>query len=517
MDKKIDKFVPVLFQKLNTYEDETVDTRFLKVKIWLMHLEENLNGSYFEKSVVESAIPTLANTPILAYIEDNSEGEKDFSDHRMVLVKEDGKFKIKYIGQAIGVIPEENNAQFEKRVCDDGIEREFLTVDGLVWTKWDDPIDIFNRDFTHSQSMELHDDFEGEWKDDSLFHFTSFKFFGACALGKEILPAMRSASIEAQFSYDDMFKEIQEKTEQFKHIYNLSNKGGTNKVNPKLELLNKYSLTEEDLIAKEINLEDYSVEELEAKLIEITTPPSSEFTLTASQLRDEIRGELYKDYTEDEWGYKSRSYWYIDHTEDMVIAEDAKDNYRLVGLSYSVNGDVVVIDFESKKRMKLVYEPFEGEAEIQFEITSKDKVEYDLNVKEKQLEQSFAQEKETAVNEVKSEFETLNANYTKLEEELTGLREFKELKLTAERVEKETELFESFSTELTEDEMKEVKESASEFTLEQLEEKLFTLVGKKKANFTKVTKKEKQTVKIDVNHDNDDEPKAYGGLFEKYS
>src|SRR5690606_33862510 len=136
---------PVIFQRLKDFEEESEDTRFLKVKIWLMHTGENLNGSYFSKDVVEDAIPSLANTPILAYIEDNSDGEKDFSDHRMVLIKEDGKFKMKYIGQAIGLIPEDNNAKFEMRLCDDGEEREFLTVEGLVWSKWDDPIDIFDK------------------------------------------------------------------------------------------------------------------------------------------------------------------------------------------------------------------------------------------------------------------------------------------------------------------------------------------------------------------------------------
>lgn len=513
MDKKIDKFVPVLFQKLNIYENEAEDTRFLKVKIWLMHTGENLNGSYFDKPVVEDAVPSLANTPILAYVEDNSEGDTDFSDHRMVLVKEDGKFQIKYIGQAIGVIPTDNNAQFEMRVCDDGVEREFLTCEGLVWAKWDDPIDILNRDLTVSQSMELHDDLTGEWQDDNLFHFTSFKFFGACALGKDYLPAMRSATIETQFSYDNMFKEIQNKMEQFKHIFNLSNEGGKQIVNEKLELLSKYSLTEESLKEKNINLEDFSVEELETKLQEIT---KSDFALVASQLRDEIRAELYKDYTEDEWGYKSRSYWYVDHTEDMIVAEDTKDNYRLVGLSYNLNGDAVVIDFETKKRMKIAYQPFEGDAEIVFNLTSKDKVEYDLNVKEKQLEQSFSAEKENAVFDVNKELTTLSENFGKLEEEVKGLREFKKLKVTQERVEKETELFESFSAELTEDEMLPVKEMASEFSLEQLEEKLFTLVGKKKATFSKQPKKEKQTVKIEVEHV-EEESKEYGGLFEKYS
>ncbi|MBL4950994.1 hypothetical protein JK635_01910 [Neobacillus sp. YIM B02564] len=505
----MDKFVPVIFQKLNTYENETEDTRFLKVKIWLMHTGKNLNGTYFERSVVENSINTLANTPILAYIEDNSEGEVDFSDHRMVLVKEDGQFKVKYIGQAIGVIPSDNNAKFENRVCDDGVEREFLTCEGLVWTKWDDPIDIFSRDSIKFQSMELHDDYEGEWMDDNLFHFTSFKFFGACALGKDVLPAMRSATIEVQFSYDNMFKEIQEKIEQFKHIFNLNKEGGSQIVNEKLELLTKYSFTEEDLKQKNINIEDFSVEELETKLQEIT---KSDFVLVASQLKDEIKSELYKDYFYDEYGYKSRSYWYVDHTENMVIAEDTKDNYRLVGFPYSVNGDIVEIDFESKKRMKIVYEPIEDNIDMSFNITSKDKVEYELNIQEKQLEQSFTKEKETVTNKLNE----VTKKFTTLEEEVKSLREFKELKITEERVNKETELFDSFSAELTEEELQPLKETASEFTLEQLEEKLFTLVGKKKANFSKQHKKEKQPIKIEVKEYKEDSL-PYGGIFSKYT
>ena len=214
MKKQVEKFIPLIFQKVQDYEAN--DTRFTKVKIWLMHLHENLNGSYFSKEVVTEAIPTLANTPILAFIEENSDGEIDFSDHRMVLVKKDGEISIKYLGQAIGVIPSDNNAHFETRLCDDGIEREFLVCEGLIWNKWDDPIDIFNRDVIKWQSMELHDDYEGYWGDDGLFHFTKFKFFGACALGKDVLPAMRNATIEAQFSYNDIFRDIQEKMEQFK-------------------------------------------------------------------------------------------------------------------------------------------------------------------------------------------------------------------------------------------------------------------------------------------------------------
>lgn len=524
-ENAIDRQIPVLFQKLNQYEAE--DTRFIKVKIWLMHLEENLNGSYFEESVVQDAIDSLANTPILAYVEDNSEGETDFSDHRMVLVKEDGKFKVKYIGQAIGLIPETNNAQFEYRVCDDGVERKFLTCDGLVWQKWDDPVDIFNRDVVKSQSMELHTDYTGEFKDDGLFHFTSFKFFGACALGSDVLPAMRNATVEAQFSYEKMHEELQVKMEQFKTIFT-SNKEGGNIVNEKLELLQKYSLTEDTLKEKGINLEEFSLEELEVKFKELTkvsdepvSEPEKDFALVASQLKDEIRGELYKEFTEDEWGYKSRKYWYVDHTDTMVIAEDSNDNYRLVGLNYSINNDVVTIDFESKSRVKLAYELVTNDVEMAFEITSKDKVEYELNVKEKQVEQSFSTEKENLNNkitELDGNYSSLQNNYSTLQTELEELKQFKSTKLSEERTQAENELYEQFTSELTEEEIDSVKEKASEFTLEDLEKELYTLVGKKKAKFSmKQSKKESIKVSIDAEEEPKQYSKEWAHLIEKYS
>jgi hypothetical protein len=505
LDKKVDKFVPVMFQKIDKYESEAEDTRFLKVKIWLMHTEDNLNGSYFDKKAVEEAIPTLSNTPILAYIEDNSEEEKDFSDHRMVLVKEDGNFKVKYIGQAIGVIPSENNAQFENRLCDDGKEREFLTVDGLVWQKWDDPIDIFNRDTIKSQSMELHSDYEGEWNEETgLFHFTKFSFFGACALGKDVQPAMHSATIEAQFSSDGVFNHIQEKMEQFKSLF--STEGGHETVNEKLELLKKFSLTEEEVQEKGINLEEYSVEELEAKLTEITETeetPASEFALSGEQFVQELRNELRKEKVKDEWDWEYSRYSYIDYKDSVVFAIDREDDRKLYGFNFEVKGDNVAIDFETKKRKKVEIVDFE-EGSVDYSLATDEIVEYEIKVAEKKVEESFSKEKEELVN-----------NYSTLEEETNSLREFKQNKLTEERKTAETELFGSFSSELTEDEMKELMETSADFSLEDLESKLYALVGKKKATFSKQAKKEKKAVKIEI-EEKEEKSSVYGGMFEKY-
>lgn len=474
MEKKIEKFIPLLFQKVQEYT--TNDTRFTKVKIWLMHLHENLNGSYFSKEVVIDAIPTLANTPILAFIEENSDGEIDFSDHRMVLVKKDGEYSIKYLGQAIGVIPSDNNARFETRLCDDGVEREFLVCDGLIWNKWDEPIDIFNRDAVKWQSMELHDDYEGYWDKDGLFHFTKFRFFGACALGKDVLPAMHNATIEAQFSYKDIFKDIQEKMEQFKVF---AQEGG--------------------------------------QVMEDNKNLKTDFALTNNQLLDEIRAELYKEYTLDPWGFKIYRYWYVDHTDSLVIAEDTEDGYRLVGFNYTLENDKVTIDFESKKRVRVMYEVIEDDTQqLEFNITSKDKVKYDLKVKEKELEQTFSTQKEEEVNKVKQEFTSLEEKYNKLEQEVNELRQFKSNKLAEERAKAEQELYEYFSAELTEEEIAEVKAVASEYTLEQLEEKLFTLIGKKKANFSKQSKKEKKSIKIDLEIETKEKTSKYGDLFERF-
>lgn len=273
MDKKgISKNIPIMFQNLKEFDIK--DTRFTKTKIWLMHLGENLNGSYFDEEATEKAIPSLANTPILTYIEDNSDGEKDCSDHREVLAVENGEYKIKYLGQAVGVIPETNNARFENRVCDDGIERTFLTCEGLIWNKWNDIQDIMNRDVKKQQSMELHESYDGVFGEDGLFHFTKFKFFGACILGKDVQPAMRSASVELQeFSYKNFAKEIQAKLEMFKEYMKESEEDKMDKEKEKVveeEIIEtKNEVTDEKEINKpdeidvveekeEINIEEYS-------------------------------------------------------------------------------------------------------------------------------------------------------------------------------------------------------------------------------------------------------------------
>ena len=140
--------LPVMFQKIDDINDES--KRFIKVKIWLLHLGQNFNGSVFEKEVVDKAIPTLQYVPIVGFIKDNGDknNTEDFSDHHYIIVKTENGKELKYVGSAYGVIlsSEDNNAHYEERLCDDGETRTFLVVDGIMWDMFEDSAEIMKRD-----------------------------------------------------------------------------------------------------------------------------------------------------------------------------------------------------------------------------------------------------------------------------------------------------------------------------------------------------------------------------------
>lgn len=222
----VNNVVPMMTQPLKEFSADK-DVRFTKVKIWLMHMGQNLNGSIFTKPVVERAIPSLANTPIVGSTMFNENGDEDFGGHGIdVKVSEDGEVKLVNTTVPYGVIPADNNAQFETRLCDDGIEREFLTCEGLLWNKWDDAVDIIvNKAGVTGQSMELDRNYSGNFSN-GVFEFTDFKFNGACLLGKDETPAMANSTVEMVFSAEAQ-DYIQKKIDLY-NTYSFNNEeGGT--------------------------------------------------------------------------------------------------------------------------------------------------------------------------------------------------------------------------------------------------------------------------------------------------
>lgn len=503
MVDKINTSIPVMFQTLKSYDVE--DTRFQEVRIWLMHLNDNLNGSYFSKKVVTEAIPTLANTPILAYIELNSENEKDFSDHREILVIEDNEVKIRYAGKAIGVIPETNNAQFEWRLCDDGIEREFLTVNGLLWTKFDEPIDIINRDKIKSESMEIHEDYRGDFQDDKLFHFSEFKFYGACALGTDVLPAMQNASIEINFSNKDFMDEINEKMEQFKS-YSINCKNseignsqeGGNVVDEKLKLFEKYAgLESEKVELLKTDIEKYSLEELEEQLEEIKAKNQNQFALTHQQLGDEIRKKLRENTVtlEDYWGdsYEESAFYFRDIKDNLIIVIDNKwENY--FAIPYITNGDVVTIDYANKIPYMHDWRPKEGE-EIKTAF-EKDELNRKMEAFTKKAIEKADEKFTSKINDLQKKNDELSKTNGELLDYKVNIEKEKQEGYELMQKQIKDDLVENFSKVLTIEEIESVVKE--EITAEEMETKFKLLYATKDlaSKFTQKPKKKETEVKL---------------------
>ncbi|QSF43278.1 hypothetical protein [Paenibacillus tianjinensis] len=459
MKNKFVTSIPISFST-QTLENIEEDTRFTRIKIWLCHTGLNLNNSDFSEQSISDAIPSLEGIPILGFISKTKFNETDFNGHEQKLIIEEDGIKIEYMGHSYGHIPHDNNAKFENKLCEDGVERKFLTVEGILYNKFSNCIEILNRDLYKNQSMELSpESIKGEFGDDGIFHFESFKFDGACILGDNVTPAMRGSIIE-KVDVANFSKSSIDLIAEYNNLFS-KDKGGT-KLDEKLKLFEKYpNLTSEDINAMKLKIDSFSLEELDLelqKLNEKVVPQN--FELTSSQLITELRFVLSK---QDDW------YWYIDHDSTRVYAEDSSLNYKAVGINYSVEGDKVSIDFTSKRRIKFVPQDMdEAEADNNFSVISLDRSENELdkvkNVLEKKVE------------------------------------ELSEFKTTTERQEK-LSIVESF-TALNSDEVKEVVENIDKYSTKDVELQLFAIVGQKNIKFNNKSEEDTKHVYSMSNNNN---------------
>lgn len=457
--KPVNKHIPILFQSLDKYELDENDLRFQKVKIWLCHVGENLNGSYFSEESIEDAKPSLANTPILAYVEKNSlTGKEDFSDHREILIRKDGEVTTKYLGKPIGVIPADNNAQFENRLCDDGETRKYLTVEGLVWTKLSDSTDIMNRDIIKAQSMELSDEYDGQFEDDGLFHFSKFQFYGACALGYGVQPAMKNSTIELQFSVNNFKDEVNGMMELFKTNF-------TSNAN-----------TDEQIDDQNIDLQFEQKEE--ERQVKTKTEIAKSFALTIGQLSTELSRVLSKETftAESYWGdaYETSKYYMQDFDEEFVYVVDREADYKNFKIPYTKNGDDVSFSFDNKVRVKNAFVDWvdgNGDEEVAVDFTKIVVDEHKKYATEKveKLEAEVSTkndnyiELDTKFTSTKDEIGEKEAKITELEEEIVKLNEFKAQISKQERNQKVEALFEKVGKNFSSDELNEWREKESQY------------------------------------------------------
>ena len=195
--------------KFETTNETLENTNFKKVKIYIMHTGENLNGSVFTTDSINKSINTLSNIPILAYVVKEDSQNKDFGGHETdfdIFTDSDGKIKVKeyYLEQPIGVIPETNDYFMEE------INGEtYLGCYGYIWKCYsNDAYDILEEDQEKEISMEILIR-NCTYDRKGLCHVNSFEFLGITCLGANVPGAMGDkCTINMSFSTDEENQEF---------------------------------------------------------------------------------------------------------------------------------------------------------------------------------------------------------------------------------------------------------------------------------------------------------------------
>ena len=540
---------PVSFIKKGEYESS--DFRFIDVSIDVMHTGANLNKTSFTKDAINKAVPTIRNTPILGYVVDElDEEDKDFKGHEHELRITDKDVKYVYAGQAYGVIPESCNPRWIVKDDGTGIEREYLRVDGLIWTKFSDPVDIFTRDSTKNHSVELTDMACGPADKNGNVPVGSFKFDGCCILSTtdpSIKPAMTGSCVTANSSVEDITAQIRDRLYEYQAIqqnYTAQNdnpsdeeKGDTTPMNeneknpamtenavaegavenPEIETPaaeNTATKTESEAAPAENAAPEEGAENATTEVPAENTAPaeegesaaSSEFTLTTEQLLNEISGALGAYKIPSSWDPENMvpRYWMNDVQGDEVIVIDCT-TYNLMGIPYSMNGDNVVLDVENAKRKKVTFEDWdEGEVlpGMSAAFTEITNTVAEMNAKISDLTKEFTEASET-IAEMKPKLEA----YEKAEADAKA----------AEMEAKRNALFATFDDKLGADAEYIALKENKEISYSDLETKCYALVGRKSAEFSYVpNKNNKGTVRFGVGGTQNGSDVAYGGLIEHY-
>lgn len=313
------------------------DTRFLRVVIDLMHLGKNLNGSYFEKEVVDSCIDSIKNTPVLGFIKyDNFFGD-DFEGHEYSVKRTKDGVEEVYIGRAYGVIPESCNPRWVIKVCDDGVEREFLRVDALIWEKFSDATSIIRRDGEKPESMELEvSSVEGYEDEDGTFYFTKFRFDGACLLGDHVTPAMTGANVRindgVNFTMkdikDSIRSELNDKFELFNATFtslvnDRSNQGGVD-IMPNTDLEQIVEVEQETAEFDAVEAEEVECNEFKAEVEEDEVEVESENVESESAEVDAEIADIEADYQKVK----------ADYNEMVTAFNQLKSEYESIKADY---------------------------------------------------------------------------------------------------------------------------------------------------------------------------------------
>jgi hypothetical protein len=455
------------FDRLKEY-NSSFDTGVLRV----CYVGKNRNNSFISKETFERCIHSIYNVPIVCnYIRE----EDQIGEHDAEIVKRNGSIKFVNITHPVGVIPESAKYWWEEVEESDGSIHEYLCTDALLW-KRQEAYDKIKEDGITDESMEISVK-EGHMKD-GIYVIERFEFTAFCLLGKA-KPCYESAAL-LTFSQEDFRAQLDEMMREFKE--------SASTMQP---------LDEE--IAK-VDIDNESIAEGGEETLDVKNLDEKDFALV-EQFTGELISALSDETTETSWGNMAR-YWFVDYDDEAneVYAYDAED-WKLYGFTFAMSGDNVVVDFNSKKRMKFSIVAFdEGEQSTAFFAV------YSL------IAEKFAVNE----NQWTEKFKTASDSIATMENELGDLRKYK---ADAEKDASERKLesvFSQFEDLVGVEEFDTLRENCDQYSAEDLTEKCFAIRGRSMPN-GKFSLQEQKAPKLIVEREDSGKGyEPYGGVFTEY-
>lgn len=248
------------------------------------HTELNKNQSYIEDGVMEKALSSFSNRPILGYVYQLDDGSWDFWDHRMKIEEDGDEARVEFLERPIGVIPESCNAHLE---YDEEQQKNYVVVNGYIYDDYGNrALDIIKANNGKVWvSVELGINAMSYNAKENYLNIEDFTFLGVTCLGKNpdgtvVQPGMEGSNLKLDnFSvkqnsmfatnadYQEKLIKTLEKLNGVLESFNKnSDKKGGNEMDKLNELLTKYGKTDSDITFETEGLSD---EELEAKFAEV--------------------------------------------------------------------------------------------------------------------------------------------------------------------------------------------------------------------------------------------------------
>lgn len=467
--------------------DDENSEGLLRPHIKACHIDENINHSYIENLVMEKAMSSLPNRPLLGFLHKVND-QWEFYGHNMT-VDEDGN--IEYQEIPIGHFPESCNPTLK---YDDEQDKTYVEADAIVYEDYTHAAEVLKREGTCSVSVELAVKELAYSPQDKLLYINDFIFNGCTVLGKDedgniVKPGMVGSNITLEdFSRENnsMFSESA-LVETLNKLNDTLNKfqikeiqeGG--KCPVKLEeLLSKYNVTIEDLTFDTDGLTD---EELEAKFAEVFNKepvPENDPESTTKEFSVKVNDSTY--------------------TFEVALDEVIYALEKVVNESYSEQDNayygvkvydkyLVMIDYWTGKAYKQNYKERKGVYSL-----SGDRVEV------------FAK---YLTKEEENELDKMRANYSEME---TALNKYEQEKEDAAK----TATFESEDYGCIKDseEFQELKNSAGEYSAKEIQEKCDSLLLEYvKSSHKTFNASPARNIKVNIGASKSADYSPYGTLF----